>query len=356
MSDPRDPTNRAGASGLSAKHSPAPSWIDRLIDAVDRLPASGWYVYPFVLAVEVVILQAITWLDGSVAWGRFMPIEVLIAFWTVLPIAVVHYLDRSARRMLLQLRPSLTLDENGFDTITTQFTTMPSRPVLVAHAVGVVSFWLLLLASPFLLDRARSSALHTIAAFFLVSVNFALLGALIYHTVRQLWLVTQLYDLVEAIDLSQLAPLYAPSVLTARTAVVWILALYLSVALFSDLLSSRLAVAVVVGMGLAAALTFLVPLLQVHHRIAEAKERDLSELDLRIDQTIGELKRRSDTLDLHEMDGLNKLVLGLIAGRDHIDKVPTWPWSPGTPTAVLSALILPVVLWLIQTLLERLIR
>lgn len=334
----------------------APSWIDRLIDVINRLPGFGWYVYPLVLVVVLVVLQSVTWLDGSVPWGHFTPIDLLTAVWTVLPVAVIHYLDNSVERTLRVLRPDLALDDDQFDQMVALFTNMPSRRVILANVLGIGAFWVLLLASPFLLDRAQSSTLHIGAALFLVSLNFALLGAMAYHTIRQLRLVTQTYARVKTIDLFQLAPLYAPSVLTARTAIVWVLALYLSVALFSEILSSTLAVAVVIGLGFIAALTFLLPLITIHQRIVEEKERAISEIDQRIDRAIAELKRRSDTLDLRDMDGLNKLILGLIAGRDQLDKIPTWPWSPGTPAAVVSALVLPIVLWLIQVLLDRLIR
>ena len=142
----------------------APSWIDRLINAINRLPGSGWYVYPLVLVVELIVLQSITWLDGSVQWGHFTPIEQLTAVWTVLPVAVIHYLDGGAERTLGLLRPCLSLDDDQFDQLVYRFTNMPSRRVILANVLGLGSIWVLLLASPFLMDRAHSSALHTGAA------------------------------------------------------------------------------------------------------------------------------------------------------------------------------------------------
>ena len=56
-------------------------------------------------------------------------------------------------------------------------------------------------------------------------------------------------------------------------------------------------------------------------------------------------------MSLSGMDALNKLVTAFIAGREVLSKVPTWPWSPGTPVAVGSALLLPVGLFIVERLL-----
>jgi hypothetical protein len=49
------------------------------------------------------------------------------------------------------------------------------------------------------------------------------------------------------------------------------------------------------------------------------------------------------------------MLLSLIAERELLEKTPTWPWEPGTPVAVITALLLPVGLFLIQRMLERFI-
>jgi len=36
-------------------------------------------------------------------------------------------------------------------------------------------------------------------------------------------------------------------------------------------------------------------------------------------------------------------------------RVPTWPWNPGTLRGVLAAVFLPVFIWLVQYVLQRLL-
>jgi hypothetical protein len=39
---------------------------------------------------------------------------------------------------------------------------------------------------------------------------------------------------------------------------------------------------------------------------------------------------------------------GLKAERDIVTSIPTWPWRPGTRISFLSAIVLPIIYFLIQ--------
>jgi hypothetical protein len=54
-------------------------------------------------------------------------------------------------------------------------------------------------------------------------------------------------------------------------------------------------------------------------------------------------------------DALNKTLASLVVERELLAKIPTWPWQPGALTGFLTALLLPIILWLIQRILERML-
>jgi hypothetical protein len=54
------------------------------------------------------------------------------------------------------------------------------------------------------------------------------------------------------------------------------------------------------------------------------------------------------------MASINDATESLVRERDVLDKISTWPWEPETVRAVATALLLPVVLWVITRVLERL--
>jgi hypothetical protein len=52
---------------------------------------------------------------------------------------------------------------------------------------------------------------------------------------------------------------------------------------------------------------------------------------------------------------LNKTLASLELEQAALRRIPTWPWEPGTLRGVLAALVLPIVIWLIQYVLQRLL-
>ncbi len=115
-----------------------------------------------------------------------------------------------------------------------------------------------------------------------------------------------------------------------------------------------MALGIMVFMMLLAAVTFVLPLLGMHRRMVEEKTRLESEANQRLEAAIAELHRRVDAGDLTDMTELYRAIGGLEIELEMVAKIPTWPWQPGTLRVALSPLLLPVAVWLIQRLLERL--
>jgi hypothetical protein len=140
--------------------------------------------------------------------------------------------------------------------------------------------------------------------------------------------------------------------LAARTSIAWAVALYLSLALNPGILESDIAIGAFLVQASLVLGSFAWPLVGIHRRIVQEKEGALARVGESLNRAIAELNRRTASMSLAGMDALNKMVLSLVASRDVLAKVPTWPWSPGTPVAVGSALLLPVGLFIIERLLS----
>ena len=110
----------------------------------------------------------------------------------------------------------------------------------------------------------------------------------------------------------------------------------------STVLFSLLAVAV-----------FLLPLLGLHQLLVREKERLQAEANSRLQAHIQQLHRRIDACQLEDADAVNKHMSSLALEMEILAKLPTWPWQPGTLNLILTAVFLPIILWLLQQLLER---
>ena len=75
----------------------------------------------------------------------------------------------------------------------------------------------------------------------------------------------------------------------------------------------------------------------------------------RFEAAAAELHQRVDKKSLTKMDDLNKTLASLELERAALQRIPTWPWDAGTPRGLAVTLVLPLVIWLAQYLLQRLL-
>ena len=60
-----------------------------------------------------------------------------------------------------------------------------------------------------------------------------------------------------------------------------------------------------------------------------------------------------DARELARADGLNKTLASLLVQREILAKLPTWPWSTTTLRGFVTAILLPMALFLAQQALSR---
>ena len=73
----------------------------------------------------------------------------------------------------------------------------------------------------------------------------------------------------------------------------------------------------------------------------------------RMDSGVAELHRRMDRNELARMDDLNKALASLEIERAALERVPTWPWERDTLRSLMAAIVIPLLIWTIQALLQR---
>ncbi len=105
----------------------------------------------------------------------------------------------------------------------------------------------------------------------------------------------------------------------------------------------------------AAVASFFLPLRGMHNRLVEEKRRLQAEVGRRISTTLASIQAAVDAVDATAMEAGNKSLSVLVASRDVVNRVPTWPWSAGALTGFASAIALPIVLFLVQRVLAQVV-
>ncbi len=329
-----------------------------------------------VLGVASTALQlGIQQSTGEYRSEEYLPLQIWFCVNFAYLLAMVHYLDRSAAAAIERFRPVLQLSSPGESTEHLQYnelryrlTTLPPRAAAWVAVLG----GLILMAIPAAVVRDPASGSPSLArtvltygfsatpagfaAIFLQSfLTQSIASTVIYHTVHQLRLIHHIYVHHTQVNLYRLQPLYAfsiPAALTAGALLFYTYAWFGTAPSQIDQVASRVLAVIFAGVGV---ITFVSPLWGIHRRLVDEKKRLLQESSMRFEAAAALLHQRVDVRRLIKMDDLNKTLASLEIEQTALRRIPTWPWEPGTLRGVIAALILPIVIWLIQFALGRIL-
>jgi len=337
-----------------------PSWVDRLTARLDWSVWSFWLVIGIGSGVGVGAMTVLGWLErGQI--GTFDAYFVLVGLLPFYELALIRHLDRVAADALDRFRPLLDIDEAAFAELHYRITTLPARPALVVPLVTAMAA---------VIDALNNPAAHRIdgVAPGLAVVHLALEAVpnmlyvtLVLKILRYLRDVDRIHRQADRVNLLDPGPIYAFSRLTSQAALgmlVPIAVLVLTGGGFqtSASESTRLAIgfsyAVIVAMAIG---SFVLPLEGMHHRLVVEKVRLQSASSARLTALLAELDRDVTGLSLARADGLNKLLASVLSERELIARLPTWPWQAATLRAFVSALLLPVAVYVLARVAERVV-
>lgn len=330
-----------------------PSWIDRLIHWIDRLPGAPWLFYVVSTVALTLLINLALWIDGSVAPGSYGSIEGIFPPFVFYFLALYHYLTRAGSRSLQAFRPLLEVDEASLAQADFRLATLPAWAGWLSIVLPFLTLPQFFSSGQAFGDRNPNTILPYIVAALGAAFFGATIFALIFRSIRQLRMVYRLHAQATNINLLLLEPAHAFSGLTARTGIGIVLLLILgyirnpSQVAESYLVSGYLLIAV------SAVMVFVIPMLGMRVRLVEEKKRALHETTELLQSTSEKLERKIRSEDYTDLQGMETAIKAMIRKREMLEKISTWPWNPGTIRGFASTLLLPVFLWLVTRLLGR---
>jgi hypothetical protein len=330
----------------------SPSWSDRLISWIDRLPGPNPVIYVIGYFASVLFTHIIIWIDGVLQPGSFSIDLIVEAFYILYPLAAYHYLTGVGSRALKTFRPLLAIDDHEVPKIEYELSTLPRRYGWLAIVLGI---GLDILSIPYssggyLFENARTYLVR-IGEFIVLGFIMTTFFALILRSLKQLRAISRLHKRATKIDLLNLEPVHAFSGLTARTGGFLILLLLFGaltdVSLWENSGDSFLFYfSQSIATALLAIGIFIIPLLGMQFRLREEKEQSLGETNRLLRAASDRLHQKIQEEDYGEIEGTNEAIEALIR------EISTWPWDPGTIRGFGSTLLLPIFLLLVTRLLE----
>ncbi|HZY46049.1 MAG TPA: hypothetical protein VFF70_15025, partial [Anaerolineae bacterium] len=326
-----------------------PSFLDRFMKAVERLPVPYWLTYLALFILESAIFHILSWIDGWLPAYTVNPLLLLFPLWLWGPLAIITYLNSISLGALASFAPLLNIQEESMQRLKNEFTTMPTRSVIISGVMwAIVYFIFTWVALQTFYGDYKIGTLLTVLIIIEGLVSYSTGSIIYYHSIRQLILVNRTLQLVKRFNLFQLDPVYAFSLVTARTGMAWMILLSLTLLTFPIQLAP-IPILVLLSLQLVLAISaFVLPLQIVHHRLVLEKRRLWAEVNQRVESATAQLHQRLDENDLSKMIELDHAIMGLNAERDILAKISTWPWRSGLLTGFLSITILPIILFLVQ--------
>jgi hypothetical protein len=353
-----------------------PSWFDHMIDLLERLPGPIWLYYLLAWIVPVSAIVLVKWADGTYTPPYVNAFHVVLASNVAYLLAVVSFLDRVARKALATFRPASTLTDDQAKVVEYHLTTMPARPALVWAVIffvigllweGSVAF--AVYESPGI-DAIIGPLLRSLHLFTspvsdvidgaVMLASFTLAGVLVYHTYHQLRVVDDLYRRHTHINLFYLRPIYGFSRLTVFTSIALLAQSYVLPASVPGFLTDPVAslsmrIALVVQISIVAIVVFVSPLIGIHLLLAEEKQKLLASSAKKVEAAIAQFDNLLDSGKLNDMSLMKDTMEGLATRQKFIDDIPTWPWSRDTSRLLITAVTLPIILWIVQYVVQRLV-
>jgi len=182
-------------------------------------------------------------------------------------------------------------------------------------------------------------------------LGYTLFPAVIVHTVHLMRTISRLHREATAVDPFDRVPLYAFSRVTALAGLAFVAIGYYSLTVNGAFQAGNLVALATLSLSFViGAVCFVVPLWGIHRRLELEKERLLREAEARANAVAGELYRRIDAGDFESTKAIADGYAGVAATRQRIEHLPTWPWPPQLLRGFISALLLPVAVYLLTRL------
>jgi hypothetical protein len=335
----------------------APSWLDRLFDGLEALPGPVWLAYAALLVPSTLLRNAAYWVSGVLPVGEIHQAQTVYGFVTVALLAGMHHLRGVARDAFDDFRPALGDAAGDPERTRYELSILPARPA-IAIALIVPLMLTYYALDPAAADVVGLTGIGLILRAVPEGITIATITAIVCQAIRQARIISRLHEVAERVDPLDPASLFAFSRLTARVGMIAIAFGAAAVPLSPEMGESRAQALIatwLVPIVLAPVAVFVLPLLGMHRRLVDGKSSLAGAAGRRQRALVDELREAIDARDARRIGVLDRALLAHRHERELIARAPTWPWSTGTLRGFVSALFLPIVLFLVQRALGQIL-
>ena len=331
-----------------------PGWLHWSFSIVERVPIPGWLLAILVVLLVTALAHLVVWGSGSLPWGQFNLYFISLGFYLVL---VPSYWILLAKRAERDLKKFFSDGREGTAEVMkkiSDFNSLPEATSLALVILGILSGYFNYRFVGFPSEPLVEIGLPWLLAFTYIFTN--VLGFMLFaRTIRQASLIYRFYSDLD-MDLFNPERIYALSSYGGYTSAMLILFFYfLNLISFPGFIFTTYGILIQIFIFLIMVLLFFIPLSGINSRMKQTKAKLLASANEDLRNIHARIHNAAESQDYTAVDDLHGALSTLRDTREMIKSIPTWPWQPDTLRNVLAPLIFPVIVFLIQMLVERLI-
>jgi len=339
------PAASVEVAGASAPFRPGP--VSRLLAWLAGRPGAG---LAFVLGSFVAFLvwgTAVEWLSGRIPPGTLDPNLVPGLGYAPYSLGALILGRRIGLRALDDFWPATGWPESARPEWAYRLANAPARSEWAALAIGFLGGVAALASAPPTVLGPEPGRVFTYIAFIPgYFAGYTISGVAFLWAARWIYLVAGIHRGARAIDPFDRTPIYAFSRLTVFLGIAFVFLAYYSFTVNVQNQIGNVPSLTFIGATIVLGIvTFIAPLWGIHGRLVTEKDRLALDVERRVNRLATEIYGRIDAGSFEATTPLNGSLAGLITLRDRIAHLPTWPWPPNVLRGFLTALLLPIAVF-----------
>lgn len=324
-----------------------PFWVYRFFVLIQRLPIPGWLLALLIIVIVGVADHLVAWRQGDLPVGQINSYLSTVGVYIVLMPTVWAYLTQRANRALLEFFEGSGKSAAQVQAVSSDFNSLPDWEMILLLVFGFLAGYFMYNKMTVPMIPISAQVLPSLQLLSFITTN-GLMYPSIAKALRQIVLVKRFYG-ERNVDIFNPRPIYALSRYMSLISIMILFIVYgLQAVAFPSLLFTPVGLVLQVLTVGAAFAIFFFPLTDVNRTMRRAKENLLDELNKDLKNVQQRVHHSVQSQKLAKISELRTAVAALKDEIEVLHKIRTWPWQTETLRNLLTPLLIPIVVYLIQ--------
>jgi len=324
-----------------------PLWVYHFFAFINRLPIPGWLLCLLIIVIVGVANHLVAWQQGNLPYGRINGYLATVGLYIVVGPSLWAFFTERADRALTDFFQGSGRNRAQVQAIISDFNSLPDWEFIFLLAAGLfVGFYNYYNITVTMIPLS-AQVLPSLGLLSWLSTNGMTLPTT-GRAVRQIVLIRNLYAKME-VDIFNPGPVFVLSRYASSISIAILIITYgfQSIAFPAMLLTPVGFLFQFLTVSLALSL-FFIPLAGINRKMHMAKEQLLSELSKDLKDVQQRVHQSVASKKLAKISDLRTAVSALKDEMEMVQKIRSSPWQTETLRNLLTPLLIPVVVYLVQ--------